>query len=86
MLPLPPSEQMMGPWPPHEFINDVMRERGWTADDLGHAMGVTTSAAAAVMTGEQSVSAPVARLLGLAFGTSTELWLNLQAAWLKGTP
>lgn len=68
-------------FPPHEYIAELMQERGWTVHDLARAMGMPAVEAAVVMTGAEPISPLHARRLARAFGTSSTLWLNLQRAW-----
>lgn len=64
-------------FPPHVYIVEEMADRGWNVHDLAGAMRVPVGIASDVMSGIEPVSSLIARRLGWAFGTSTEIWLNL---------
>ena len=64
-------------FPPHVYIAEEVEARGWSVFDLAREMRVPPAIAATVLTGVEPVSPLVARRLARAFGTSTELWLNL---------
>ena len=77
---------------PSEFIQDELDARGWSLDELAVRMGgdfqVNRIALDFYMTIGPSerglrIGKDTAAQLGGAFGTSAELWLNLERLWLK---
>ena len=63
---------------------EVLREEflapaGLTADDLARHLGVDQSHIADIVAEHGPVTAELAWLLAMAFGTSPEFWLRLQA-------
>ncbi|MFN0096510.1 MAG: HigA family addiction module antitoxin [Dehalococcoidia bacterium] len=68
-------------FPPGDHIRDEIDARGWTEADLGTALGLSPAALADVLDGHRSITAQLATGLGRAFGTSAELWLNLDARY-----
>lgn len=65
-------------FPPGEFIEEELEERGWTQETLAEIMGVDRQIVSDVIGGRRRISIRTARRLGAAFGTSAEYWLNLQ--------
>lgn len=75
------------------LIRDELIERGWTVADLAVRMGGATIkeieldrlSIEFLLAGDDEprmlIGEDGARKLGLAFGTSTELWLNLERRW-----
>jgi len=68
-------------FPPGEFIKDELEARGWTQTDLAEIMNRQNSVVSAVISGKRAISPEIANELSCAFGTSAELWLNLQIAY-----
>ena len=68
-------------FPPGEFIRDELAERGWTQSDLAKIMGRPLPAINGIINGTRSVTTETAIELASAFGTSPELWLNLETAY-----
>ena len=68
---------------PSEYVRDECEARGWTAKDLAAAIGCDIRLATELMQAEMRITRMKAYLLHRAFGTSVELWLNLQAAYDK---
>jgi HTH-type transcriptional regulator / antitoxin HigA len=68
-------------FPPGEFIRDELEERGWTQADLAKIMGRPLPAVNEIILGKRSITPETAIALGSAFGTSAELWLNLESAF-----
>lgn len=52
---------------------------GISANRLAVSLGVPANRIAAIVNGDRSVTADTAILLGTAFNTTPEFWLNLQA-------
>lgn len=78
---------------PSEYITEEIEARGWTLDRLAHEMGgdygITRLALDLYI--EVGPTEPALRIgqhtadqLAKAFGTSADLWTNLEAAWLRG--
>lgn len=84
-------------FPPGEFILDEIEARGWTEEDLAYRMGASTEDEFAqnLLTLHLIIEFPeykgratrmgdgVAEQLGKAFGTSAELWANLETSWIE---
>jgi plasmid maintenance system antidote protein VapI len=76
---------------PSEFIFEELTARGWTVDELAEKMGYDPLLAGLAIDMYLAVGPdePGIRLAGMAgglaraFGTSPELWTNLEAVWLR---
>lgn len=68
-------------FPPGDFIREELEERGWTQKDLAEVLGRPPQAVNQIIKGTKRVTPETAVELAQAFGTSPELWLNLEAAY-----
>ena len=68
-------------FPPGEFIRDFLDGRGWTEADLADALAWPAQRVNQLVRGECGITESTAEGLASAFGTTPELWLNLDAAW-----
>ena len=76
-------------FPPGEFIREKLEARGWTQNDLAEILGRPLAAVNQILQGKRAITPRTARELAAAFGTSAELWLNLETAYrlsLAGEP
>ena len=67
--------------PPHpgEVIRSLCLEPlGLTVTDAAGALGVSRKTLSAVLNGRAGISPEMAVRLSIAFGTSAEMWMNLQ--------
>lgn len=67
-------------FPPGEFIKEELEARGWIPADLAEIMGCDASVISRIING-QAIKPEIARKLGEAFGTSAQLWLNLESQY-----
>lgn len=70
--------------PPGEFIRDELEARNWTQEDLATILGRPLRTVNQVIAGKKAVTPQTAKELAAAFGTSPELWLNLENAYRLG--
>ena len=68
----------MRPVHPGEILADETEELGLSANALAAALGVPTNRITAVLKGQRGVTADTALRLSRYFGTTPQLWLNLQ--------
>ena len=71
----------MRPVHPGEVLREELEELGLSANGLAKALGVPANRVTAVLNGERGVSADTALRLARYFGTTTQLWMNLQKTW-----
>lgn len=65
---------------PKDIIREELEVRGWNAQILAHEAGWQPRLATEVLQGRR-ITRLLAIGLGQAFGTSEQLWVNLQAAY-----
>jgi HTH-type transcriptional regulator / antitoxin HigA len=66
---------------PGEYIRDELEARGWMQDDLAAIMGRPLKTVNQIITGVKAITPQTAKELAAAFGTSAELWVNLESAY-----
>ena len=72
-------------FPPGEFIREELEARAWTQRDFAQILGRPLQNVNNIINGRTAVTAATAKQLALAFGTSAELWLNLETAYQLAT-
>jgi len=70
-------------FPPGEFIDDELTERGCTRADLAQAMGESMEYLDELCAGSKPITIGPARKLAAYFGTSVELWMRLSIAYRR---
>ena len=71
----------MRPVHPGEILSDELEELSMSATALAHALAVPTNRVTAILKGQRGITADTALRLSRYFGTSPQLWLNLQKAF-----
>ena len=71
----------MRPVHPGEVLRDELDELGLSASALSKALGVPVNRVTMILNGQRGVSADTALRLARYFGTTPQLWLNLQKTW-----
>ncbi|MBE0479684.1 MAG: HigA family addiction module antidote protein [Dehalococcoidia bacterium] len=66
---------------PGDFIREELEARGWTQDDLAEILGRPLRTVNEIITGKRGITPETAKGLGQAFGTSAQLWMNLESAY-----
>jgi addiction module HigA family antidote len=66
--------------PGEVLLEEFMRPLGLTARGLAAELGVPGNRISSIINGSRSITAETALLLAHRFGTSAELWMNLQTA------
>ena len=70
----------LDPIPPGEILREeFMRPLGISINALGRALGVPPNRIGAIVNGTRAITADTALRLGRYFGTSAEVWLDLQS-------
>ena len=65
--------------PPGRIIRRELETRGWTQKDLAHIMDRPEQTISQIVNAKKRITPETALQLAAAFGTSAELWLNLEA-------
>lgn len=68
-------------FPPGDFIREELDARGWSQADLARIVGRPAQAINMIVNGKKAITPQTAVELGEAFGTSAQLWLNLEASY-----
>ena len=63
---------------PGDFLREELAERGISMNQLARDIRIPMSRVSLIVNGRRGITADTALRLGLYFGTSPELWLNLQ--------
>ena len=71
----------MRPVHPGEILREELDEIGLSANALAKALGVPVNRVTMILNGQRGVSADTALRLATYFGTTPQLWLNLQKTW-----
>ncbi len=71
----------MRPVHPGEILKEELEELGLSATALADALSVPVNSITAILKRQDSVTADMALRLSRYFGTSPELWLNLQKSF-----
>lgn len=66
---------------PGEYIAEELEARGWSQLDLAEIIGRPPQAVNEIIKAKRSITPETARGLAEAFGTSAQLWMNLQSAY-----
>ncbi|MBD8638678.1 HigA family addiction module antitoxin [Sphingomonas sp. CFBP 13733] len=67
--------------PPGMFIKLELEARGWSQRDLAFILGQTEQQLNPLLSGKRGITPDMARLLGDAFGTAPQFFLNLQGRY-----
>ncbi len=71
----------MRPVHPGEVLSEEIQELGLSANALANALKVPTNRITAILKGQRGVTADTALRLSRYFGTTPQLWLNLQKTY-----
>ena len=66
---------------PGEVLRDELDELGLSANALAQSLDIPANRVSAILNGQRGVTADTALRLAGYFGTTPELWLNLQKTW-----
>ena len=64
---------------PGEVLMDVLRDAGVTANAVALALRIPANRLTGIVNGQRSITADTALRLARYFGTSAQMWMNLQA-------
>jgi addiction module HigA family antidote len=71
----------MRPVHPGEILREELDELGLSANAVSRALGVPVNRVTMILNGQRGISADTALRLARFFGTTPQLWLNLQKTW-----
>ena len=71
----------MRPVHPGEIMGEELQELGMSANALAKALDVPTNRITAILNGQRGITADTALRLSRYFGTTPQLWQNLQNAY-----
>ena len=71
----------MRPVHPGEILGEELEELGLSANALAKALDVPTNRVTAILKGQRGITADTALRLSRYFGTTPQLWQNLQKAF-----
>ncbi len=71
----------MRPVHPGEILGEELKEVGTSANALAKALDVPTNRITAILNGQRGITADTALRLSRYFGTTPQLWLNLQSTY-----
>ena len=66
---------------PGEYISEELEVRGWSQLDLAEILGRPPQAVNEIIKAKRAITPDTARGLASAFGTSAQVWMNLQSAY-----
>ena len=66
---------------PGELLREDLDELGLSARAFAEAIGVPHNRVAAILRGQRGITADTALRLSIFFGTSAQVWMNLQATY-----
>ena len=64
-----------------EILRDEIEAAGVSEEELSRALDIPLDHVTMILTGQQGIAADTALRLARYFGTTPELWLNLQQTW-----
>jgi len=68
-------------FPPGEFLRDELDARGWTQGEFAEIISRPPRLVNEIIAGERGITAETAREFSAAFGTSAQLWQNLETSY-----
>ncbi len=72
-------------FPPGEFIKDEMESRDWSLAQFAEILGCPLEAVVEIIAARKSITPETAQGLGVAIGTGTQFWLNLEKTYRLST-
>jgi HTH-type transcriptional regulator/antitoxin HigA len=78
---MPTNTPLAEVFPPGDFVREELEAREWTQTDLAEIMGRPIETINRIVLGKLAITPETARGLAAAFGTSAELWLNLESMY-----
>jgi addiction module HigA family antidote len=71
----------LGPIHPGQVLREILTETGLTVNALAMSLRVPANRIGAIIKGQRGITADTALRLARYFGTSAQMWINLQARY-----
>lgn len=68
-------------FPPGEYIKDELDARGWSQAEFAEILGRPARVVSEIINGKRAISPETAKEVAAAFGSTPELWMNLESAY-----
>ena len=68
-------------FPPGEYLRDELEARGWTQKQFARIISRPLQTVNGIINGKVAVTAQTAKEFAAAFGTTADLWMNLQSSY-----
>ena len=75
------SAKRLAPVHPGEVLQDLLQEAGLTVNALALALRVPANRIGGIIKGQRGITVDTALRLARYFGTSAQMWMNLQAKY-----
>jgi antitoxin HigA-1 len=75
------SAKRLPPIHPGDVLHDLLNEAGLTGNALALALRVPANRIGGIVKGQRGITADTALRLARYFGTSAQMWMNLQARY-----
>ena len=75
------KERCLPPIHPGEVLKDLLKEAGLTVNALALALRVPANRVGGIIKGQRGITPDTALRLARYFGTSAQLWVNLQSKY-----
>ncbi len=72
------TEPKSSPVTPGEVLADILAEAGMAANSAAIAMGIPANRVTGIINGQRAITTDTAMRLARYFGTTPQLWMNLQ--------
>lgn len=68
-------------FPPGDFLSEELEARGWSQVELAEILGRPPRLISEIIAGKRAITPETAKGLAAAFGTSPQLWMNLETSY-----
>lgn len=75
------KEKRLSPIHPGQVLQEILNEAGLTVNAAALALRVPANRIGAIIKGQRGITADTALRLARYFGTSAQMWMNLQATY-----
>lgn len=67
--------------PPGDILKEELEARGWSQVEFAEILGLSPRLVSEIISAKRAITPATAKAIGAAFGTSAQVWLNLEAAY-----